>query len=386
MCQYLYASFALKRNTSEGVTQEQLDKVMSWDRTIIGVAEQEMLHLSLANNLLSSLGAAPYFARPNFPVRSRYFPSSVRLGLMPLDELSLSYFLYLERPESMSVQDVPGFSSEKITVDEDAVVPVGQEFATVGQLYRGIETGIEYLAEKNGESKVFIGGSAGQATPEYFGWPELVGVTDLETAKKAVETIVTEGEGARGDWKNSHFGRFLGILNEFRDLRASDPKFEPSRPVVAAYAHPPADMNDIVQIIDDPFTASISDLFNGSYDVLLQILIRFFTQSGTTPEELKILSNTAIRMMLTVIKPLGHYLTTLPVGPHLPGITAGPVFEMFSTSNMLPNTRAATRILNERLTELQALCLRVASGSNSSKTLSGVASAIGNMAKQYSGI
>src|SRR5215472_6747259 len=231
MCQYLFASFALKREESEGLTAEQLNAVRKWDRTIVTVAEQEMLHLSLANNLLTSIGAAPYFGRPNFPVRSRYFPSRVNLALMPLDEVSLSHFLYLERPETMTIENVPGFSKEGLASDSEAIIPVGQEFATVGQLYRGIENGLEHLVKNNGEKKIFIGSSTLQATSEYFGWPELIPVSDISSARKAIETIVTEGEGARGHWKNSHFGRFLDILNEYRELKKNDPKFEPSRPV-----------------------------------------------------------------------------------------------------------------------------------------------------------
>ncbi|HVH14855.1 MAG TPA: ferritin-like domain-containing protein [Candidatus Angelobacter sp.] len=383
MCQYLFVSFALKRETSEGVTVEQLNAINRWDQTIVTVAEQEMLHLSLANNLLTAIGAAPFFGRPNFPLRSRYFPSRVRLALMPLDELSLSYFLYLERPESIAIENVPGFVKEELTVDPEAVVPVGQEFATVGQLYRGIEAGLEYLVKKYGEEKIFIGSSAAQATQEQFGWPELVAVKDMASARKAIETIVTEGEGARGDWKNSHFGRFLGILNEYRELKKSDPKFEPSRPVIAAFARPPPDTDANVELIDDRFTAEVSDLFNGSYQVLLQMLSRFFLQVETTGDELQTLSNASVLMMLGVIKPLGRLLTSLPVGPHRPTLTAGPVFEMYPMSHLLPRRRAAWIILNERLVELRSHSFELGSRTPVSNILLAVADSLDQLAKRY---
>ena len=383
MCQYLYVSFGFKRETNEGVTREQLNAIEKWDNTIVTVAEQEMLHLSLANNLLTSIGAAPYFGRPNFPIRSRYFPSRVPLALMPLDEISLSYFLYLERPESMAIENVPGFSKEELKVESEAVVPVGQEFATIGQLYRGIEEGVEYLVKHFGEKRIFIGSLTGQATSEHFGWPELVAVTGVPSARKAIETIVTEGEGARGDWKNSHFGRILGILEEYRNLRKSDPRFEPSRPVVAAFVRPPADTAAQVELIDDRFTADVSDLFNESYKVLLQMLARFFLQIETSELELCALSSAAIRIMITVIKPLGRLLTTLPVGPHRPGLTAGPVFEMYPTSYLLPRSSSAWTILNERLVELSSRSSRLGRGSPGSKTLLSVADSIGQLARQF---
>jgi Ferritin-like len=108
MCLYLYASFSLKRNVEEGVTVEQLDAIRKWDRMIIRVAEQEMLHLSLANNLLTAIGAAPHFVRPNFPLQSRYFPSHVMLALMPLDEVSLRFFLLPRATRGSIHRERPG--------------------------------------------------------------------------------------------------------------------------------------------------------------------------------------------------------------------------------------------------------------------------------------
>ncbi|HYT09134.1 MAG TPA: ferritin-like domain-containing protein [Mycobacteriales bacterium] len=40
----------------------------------------EMLHLALVANLMSAIGAAPTFTRPNFPQRSGYFPPTRRGG------------------------------------------------------------------------------------------------------------------------------------------------------------------------------------------------------------------------------------------------------------------------------------------------------------------
>ena len=383
MCQYLYVSFSLKRDTKEGVTREQLNKIEDWNNTIVTVAEQEMLHLALANNLLTSIGVAPYFGRPNFPIRSRYFPSRVRLALLPLDEVSLSYFLYLERPESLAIENVPGFAREGFTPDSDAVVPVGQEFATVGQLYRGIEEGLEYLVENYGQDRVFVSSPTAQATQQHFGWPELVAVKDLASARKAIETIVTEGEGARGDWKNSHFGRFLGILNEYRELRKRDPNFEPSRPVVAAFVRPPSDSDAQLELIDHKFTAETSDLFNASYQAVLQMLARFFLHIETTEEELRALSSASVMMMIRVIKPLGSFLTTLPVGSHRPGLTAGPVFEMYPMSYLLPQSRAAWTILKERLSELGSRCAELGRRSSASKTLLDVADSLMDLARYF---
>ena len=44
----------------------------------------------------------------------------------------------------------------------------GQDFATVGHLYRSIEQGVAHLAEKYGESWLFVGPPRAQATEEHF--------------------------------------------------------------------------------------------------------------------------------------------------------------------------------------------------------------------------
>ena len=40
-------------------------------------------------------------------------------------------------------------------------------------------------------------------------------ITCVDDAVQAIETIVEQGEGPRGDWRNAHFGRFLEVLDEF---------------------------------------------------------------------------------------------------------------------------------------------------------------------------
>ena len=58
MLQYLFAAFSLKRNVREGVTTESLEAIGRWRTTLLEIAEQEMLHLALAQNLLTAVGAA----------------------------------------------------------------------------------------------------------------------------------------------------------------------------------------------------------------------------------------------------------------------------------------------------------------------------------------
>ena len=67
MCQYLYAAFSLKQSEDEGLSAEEAEAVRRWRKRISHVATQEMLHLSLVQNLLAAIGGAPHLSRPNFP-------------------------------------------------------------------------------------------------------------------------------------------------------------------------------------------------------------------------------------------------------------------------------------------------------------------------------
>ena len=362
MCQYLFASFSLKRGTEEGLTASQFEAVNRWDQTISSVAVQEMLHLSLANNLLTAIGGAPYLKHPNFPQRAKYFPSGVQMILMPFGDKALRHFLYLERPEGMILKDAPGFEVHSAPVPAtvgDEIVPEEQSYTTVGHLYRGIEEGIKYLAKKIGEKQLFIGPETAQATQEYFGWKELVTVRDLSSAVEAIETIVVEGEGARGNWEEAHYGKFYKTFQEFHEFKKNDPHFDPARPVVPAYSVPPSDVENY-EMITDPVTCEVAELFNASYEILLQLLSRFFLHTDTTRAELKALSDTAIDSMFNVIEPLGRLVTTLPVGKNQPGKTAGPCFEMYRREYILPHKHAAWMIVHERLLELSAFSHEIA--------------------------
>src|SRR6185503_14329270 len=54
MCQYLYAAFSMKDRPEDGLTTEQLAATRRWQRELLHIAEQEMLHLALVQNLLTS--------------------------------------------------------------------------------------------------------------------------------------------------------------------------------------------------------------------------------------------------------------------------------------------------------------------------------------------
>jgi Ferritin-like len=360
MCQYLFAAFSLKQGEDEGLSADELEAVLRWRRAISHVATEEMLHLALVQNLLSAIGAAPHLSRPNLPAPAHHYPAGVNLTLVPFGEPALRHFMFLERPEGMELEgakgiDAPVHDAVPLTTERD-IVPQVQDFATVGHLYRSIEHGIAHLAEKFGERNLFVGPSRAQATTAHFHWPELVSVTDLASAQRAIDTILEQGEGARGHWEHAHFGQFVQILDEYRQLTTANPGFQPARPVIFATVRT-CEHDESVPRIGDGVTSGCGDLFNVSYEILLQMMERFFAHTEETDAQLATLANSALALMLGTINPLGDLLTTLPVGPDRAGLNAGPSFELFYESDyLLPHREAAWALLEERVREAANFC------------------------------
>jgi CDGSH-type Zn-finger protein/truncated hemoglobin YjbI len=360
MCQYLFAAFSLKQRTDEGLSEEELAVVTRWRKAVAHVATEEMLHLALVHNLLSSVGAAPHFGRPNLPAPAHHYPAGVNLTLVPFGEQALQHFMFLERPEGMELEgaegiDAPIHDAVPLMAEGD-IVPQLQDFATVGHLYRSIEQGLAHLSDKFGESNLFVGPSRAQASRDHFQWPELVAVTDLATAQKALDTILEQGEGARGQWQQAHFGQFVQILDEYRAMCAANPQFDPVRPVMFATVRS-GERNTDTPRIADPLTARCADLFNVSYEILLQMFERYFAHTEETDAQLSTLADATVALMLQVLRPLGGLITTLPVGDAFPGMNAGPSFELFYEDDyLMPHREAAWALLEERLRDTVTFC------------------------------
>lgn len=362
LCEYLFAAFTMKQRTDEGLTAAQLEAVDRWRKAILTVARQEMLHLTLVQNLLTAIGAAPHLSRPNLPTAAKHFPEGVQIALVPFGERALKHFLFLERPEGVALDDpdaVVAIARARPFMADDDIVPAPQSFATVGHLYRAIDIGFAWLTGTLGAAKLFIGPAPAQTSPEVMHWDGLVAVTDLDSAHRAIDVIVEQGEGATGDWREAHFGTFLKIYDEFLALRAADPSFEPARPVLPGHVRPHR-YGDPEPLIDDPRTKRVADLFNVVNEILLLALTRYFAHTDETADQLALLENVGVGLMFAAIKPIGQLLTTLPFGPSAPGRTAGPTFELFYIGGyLLPHRQAAWTLIAERLRQAAGLARRL---------------------------
>ena len=387
MCQYLYASFSLKAGPEDGLTAEQAAAVARWREVLTGIAIEEMLHLALVFNVMTAIGAAPPLSRPNFPRSSDDLPGGIQFRLLPFGTDSLTHFLYLERPEGMERMDAEGFVPTvppREPVEPGEAISRAQDFGTVGHLYRGIEQGLAALSSRFGERGLFVGPRRAQATPELFRWPQLVAVHDLASATAAINEIIEQGEGARGDWQPAHYGRFLGIWEEYARLKEAGPAFEPAFPVIPAFTRQPYDITEPQPLLTDPLTCSIAEVFNLGYEVLLQTLNRFFTHTDETDEQLQILVGAAFELMAGVLRPLGRTLPRLPAGPDHPGRTAGPTFEMYyQFGNFVPWCEPAWALLSERAAILATRSADAAALPGAPAAVSDAATAAASIAAQF---
>src|SRR5262245_51445210 len=151
---------------------------------VAGVLVEEMLHMTLAANLLNAAGGRPRLDTPRMlPVYPRCLPhgdQSFEVPLLPFCPEALEVFLKIEQPAA------PGDR------------PESDCYETIGQFYDAIRGGLSALCSDLGETRVFCGHPARQISDARFpGGGRIIAVTNLATALAAIDEIVEQGEGAR---------------------------------------------------------------------------------------------------------------------------------------------------------------------------------------------
>ena len=354
MCQYLYAAFSLKRQPEEGVSWAQLELMRRWEASIMLVARQEMEHLGLVNNMLTAIGEAPYFERPNFPLGPRHYPIDVPFKLERLTPGALSRFIEFEMPRQ------PDRGSQQRLAAAVPTVKPGR-FQTIGQLYEEVLA----LFNQLDSPELWIGPPGAQfITTEVIPVPirgvslagkaiydvNLVAVNDLPSAEQAIAQILKEGEGIPTPTPTCHFARFLAIAEELAAAQREAPGFDPARPVI----------QDPRGRITHPATRAVADLFELAYGTLMLMLMRYFAHADETQAQLAALQQTAFfPLMTTAIRPLGEVLTLLPAHADKPTPTAGASFKFTRNLTLHPHRRAAWQVMLLQLEQLAADALRL---------------------------
>ncbi|NJM68771.1 MAG: hypothetical protein HC862_00340 [Scytonema sp. RU_4_4] len=361
-CQYLFTAFSLKESTNEGVSQAQLNKIDRWRRTINGIAVQEMLHLALASNLLTAIGGAPYFRRANFPQAKTYTSLKLSFKLTPFNETTLNRYICFELPNNFETEEQKASWNQfcqrlrdeellrLLAVLPQPLLPRKLEYNTIGELYELIRQGFQTIGQK-----LFIGPPQAQAMGIFR---EMIQVTDLDSAIKAIDLIIVQGEGSPIQRDDSHFAKFTKIREEYLAELASDPSFQPARPVIENPLLSLQQDNTTpgAKIITDTLSRDIVEIFVALYEVMLQILLRFFAHTEENEEQMYVLKSALINLMPFGVSPLAKAITQLPAGQGFPGMNAGPSFEVYADVQLLPQMRSAWIFFQERLQEIAEAC------------------------------
>jgi hypothetical protein len=375
MCQYLFAAYTMKRATSEGLTEVQLEKTRTWGGLVTVVARQEMCHMGLALNLLSAIGGTPHFQRPNFPQRKdHYGRMNIKSELTRFNPETIRRFQGFEAPHPPPGPEfcsTRGSSREELraqllapqvfaqrppatpaTIAAKGKRPREIEFTSVQDLYQSLATGFVTVTEKIGEKKLFIG----DVNAEIWGGPntpygagsmddlnqyglDIIQVVDLQSAIDAIVEIIEEGEGIQAppDYiEHTHYCIFTDMLQEMQNERR---KFDPARPVVRnplTRMHPDITAPREVNLITRPETREIAGLFNLTYELLLMMMLFLYGGRRKTLQQSVDLMNAIFFPLMTMfIRPLSETLTQLPAFKNKKG-NAGPGFELSQNRLVLP--------------------------------------------------
>lgn len=354
MLTYLYAAHSLKDRDDEGLDAEALAAVRRWRGATVRIAQEEMLHLALVNNLLVAVGARPHFRRLNFPIDAGCFPADVVAELAPFDVQTLDHFIYLERPLDAAEHDAPRLEKKHYErrAPEGRLMAHEQDWLTVGELYQAIGKGLETLCARLGEDTLFCGPVDTQLSTLEMRLPGLRPVGSLADARDAIHLIVDQGEGAsRGD-TNSHYARFCAMREEWTRLAATRPSFTPWRPAArnpvmrAPVRHP----ENRVHVVAEP-AASLLDAGNACYALMLRLL-SLLTDRWLRPAIPQRTVADQTVLLMRAVSEIGSALTRLPANPDHPGVTAGLTFAAPRTEIAFQSAGSAARLVDERCQEM----------------------------------
>lgn len=155
-------------------------------KLIHGIVMQEMLHMTISANILIAIGGHPRINTPDFiPNYPGPLPMGIADGLIVGIE---AFSLDLTRKTFMGIEE----PTDPIPVHEMiGLYAKGQEpeFHTIGEYYESIKYKLDELS---GQLQF---GQLPQQVLNYFPPQVLFPITDVDSAKKAIDVIITQGEG-----------------------------------------------------------------------------------------------------------------------------------------------------------------------------------------------
>jgi Ferritin-like len=289
---YLYGLYSLQAGTNEEI-----------GRIIESVVVEEMLHMTLACNVLNAIGGSPQIDYPGFiPTYPGKLPGGVEgdliVSLAPFSMPQLETYLTIEQPENPLVFPTAAAATDVITI---------------GEFYTAISKAIGVLG--NG---IFVDPPRNQVGPDLM--PEAVVVSNVGTAQQAITAIIEQGEGTSTSPEEvvgrgyAHYYRYMQIKEQHLPIR-----LPPGSKPGYAYAGAPVpfDSTGVYNVPPATTPSLASDNFNYTYTSLLGALHALFNGQNHRPQ---------FRRALGLMMSLKGQAKAMMAGIPNPGAPVGPSF------------------------------------------------------------
>jgi hypothetical protein len=301
------------------------------------IVMEEMLHLLLVGNLMTSLGGSIELTEgtiPTYPLRLKFDDKitfedrQFDVNLAPFSKETIKTFTDIEQPRDWELLD-----------QRLMFVEIDVPSYTVGGFYAAIGTTLKNLCQQYGEKEVFACDGSKQVNQAYYWWGrgEPIIITDLESALRALSIIVLQGEGtsvaqfeAQGKpFENrelmAHFYRFREILCEQCYRPGDDPRKDPSGDRLDVNYGPDAVFPIITNAKATDYAAGslLSQLnfdFNRRYTLMLTQVVDAL---NGTPKVMY----TAIMNGMHGLMPIAAKMVAMPIEGDRDGRTGAPSFE-----------------------------------------------------------
>ncbi|KAF8555878.1 hypothetical protein OG21DRAFT_1483577 [Imleria badia] len=319
---YLYAMHSIRIDD----TEEGKNGAATRARIAV-IVQQEMLHLALAGNVFTSLDSdghlGPKLYSEEYLVhygRDDILFFEIPLKLEPCHKKSLELFMklespYIEPPDDGEAEHIPKAS----LWDNELHDGIARDSRSIGEFYAKLKSDVTRTTHWGNRDYQF-------SPAEFFG-SNMVQVTDMESALKALDIITEQGEGYGSDEK-AHYQMFIELWNHV-DWKCWP---VPSSPTTEDYRN-------------SPFVYQLALAHNATFCYLLITIQRTWTVSGTSDRHALNRNNHAI--MLNVLGPLGDFMAKQPFN----GGTAGPPFEFYTVpgGQKLDQVDQAARALHKAI-------------------------------------
>jgi len=253
------------------------------------VAVEEMLHLTLAANVMNAIGGTPDLTRPGFvPSYPAYLPDGeddFTVDLRSFSPEAVETFCKIERPgraPNENARLLPKADDTRRVLISSPTVE-GMRFYSIGEFYAEIIEGLQKVAA--GDPGLFSGNPELQVGSEYFysGGGAVIKVTDLDSACRALKFIADQGEGLDSglydaDGELAHYYRFRQ-LQLGRYYQVGDHADEPTGPSLSVAWDDVYKVKVNARLADYPAGSEIAAAvrnFNAEYADFLAMLTKAF--------------------------------------------------------------------------------------------------------------